>query len=241
MEVAPTIHYMMGGVRVEPETGATSVRGLYAAGEVAGGLHGANRLGGNSLTDLLVFGTRAGRAAAEHAGGSKAVAADGAEVEKGVEQLLAPLSRPNGESPYRLQSELQDVCTQYAPIVREGKQLEEGLEKVLELGQRAQGCGTGGPTGRDFNPGWHTAQDLHSMLINAEALFRAAIERKESRGAHTRSDFPKTDPAFERVNFLVEKTPDGMQVRPEENVAVPYELTEVISQSFSKYVPEETE
>jgi succinate dehydrogenase / fumarate reductase flavoprotein subunit len=242
MEVAPTIHYMMGGVRVEPETGATTVEGLYAAGEVAGGLHGANRLGGNSLTDLLVFGTRAGKAAAEHAGSrAQTPTVDDAEVENGVDQLLAPLTRPHGESPYRLQSELQEICTQYAPIVREGKQLEEGLEKVLELGQRAQACGTGGPTGRDFNPGWHTAQDLHSMLINAEALFRSAIERKESRGAHTRSDFPKTDPAFERVNFLVEKTPDGMQVRPEENLAVPYDLTEVISQSFSKYVPEEIE
>jgi succinate dehydrogenase / fumarate reductase flavoprotein subunit len=242
MEVAPTIHYMMGGVKVEPETGATAVEGLFAAGEVAGGLHGANRLGGNSLTDLLVFGTRAGRAAADHATGQKKAAKVGqAEVRQAIDELLAPLTRPQGESPYRLQSELQDVCGQYAPIVREGKQLEEGLEKVLEIGQRAQACGTGGPTGRDFNPGWHTAQDLRAMLVNAEALFRSAIERKESRGAHSRSDFPKTDPEFQKVNFVAEKTPDGMQVRAEENLPVPYDLTEVISQSFSKYVPEETE
>jgi succinate dehydrogenase / fumarate reductase, flavoprotein subunit len=241
MEVAPTIHYMMGGVKVEPETGASTVAGLYAAGEVAGGLHGANRLGGNSLTDLLVFGTRAGRAAAEFAGAQKAQKADRAEVREGIDRLLEPLTRSHGESPYKLQSEVQDVCGQFAPIVRDGKQLEEGLQKILEIGQRAADCGTGGPTGREFNPGWHTAQDLRAMLINAEALFRSAIERKESRGAHTRSDYPKTDPDYERLNFVVEKTPDGMQVRPEENEAIPYELTEVISQSFKKYVPEETE
>jgi succinate dehydrogenase / fumarate reductase flavoprotein subunit len=242
MEVAPTIHYIMGGVKVVPETGATTVAGLYAAGEVAGGLHGANRLGGNSLTDLLVFGTRAGVAAAEYATKqSKAPKVNQASLRAGIDRLLAPLSRPQGDSPYKLQSELQDVCSQHAPIVREGKQLEEGLDKVLELGRRAQACGTGGPTGRDFNPGWHTAQDLRSLLVNAEALFRAAIERKESRGAHTRSDFPKTDPQLERVNFVVERTPDGMQVRTEENPAVPYDLTEVISQSFKKYVPDETE
>src|ERR671934_412941 len=145
MEVAPTIHYMMGGVKVEPETGASTVPGLYAAGEVAGGLHGANRLGGNSLTDLLVFGTRAGRAAAEFAKRQqRAAGVDEAEVRDGIDKLLEPLARANGESPYKLQSELQDVCGQYAPIVREGRQLEEGLEKVLEIGRRAANCGTGG-------------------------------------------------------------------------------------------------
>ena len=242
MEVAPTIHYMMGGVRVAPETGATSLDGLFAAGEVAGGLHGANRLGGNSLTDLLVFGKRAGEAAAEFASGQREAAKiDQADLQLSIDCLLAPLSQPHGVSPYQLQAELQDVCGQYAPIVREGRQLGEGLEKVLELGQRAKKCGTGGATWREFNPGWHAAHDLWSMLTNAEALFRSAIERKESRGAHTRSDFPKPDPAYEAVHFITQKTSDGMQVRSESNPPIPAQLGDFINRSFEKYVPEETE
>ena len=242
MEVAPTIHYMMGGVRVEPETGATSLRGLFAAGEVAGGLHGANRLGGNSLTDLLVFGKRAGQAAGDFAGESHGPAKiDRAELHQAIDCLLAPLTHPEGANPYQLQAELQDVCGMHAPIVREGRQMEQGLERVLELVERARKCGTGGATRRDFNPGWHAAHDLGSMLTNAEALFRSAIERKESRGAHTRSDFPKPDPTYETVHLVTEKTPEGMQVRAEPNLLIPPELTHVITRSFEKYVPEETE
>ncbi len=242
MEVAPTIHYMMGGVKVVPESGSTSLEGLFAAGEVAGGLHGANRLGGNSLTDLLVFGARAGQAAADHATLEQRVPkAEQAELREAIDSLMEPLSGASRESPYKLQTELQDICSRHAPIVRDGRQLEEGLEKLLDLGQRAQRCGTGGPLGRDFNPGWHSAQDLRSMFVNAEALFRSAIERKESRGAHTRSDFPKSDPNYERVHFIVEKTPNGMRVRPEENNAMALGLAQVMSQSFPKYVLEETE
>jgi succinate dehydrogenase / fumarate reductase flavoprotein subunit len=240
MEVAPTIHYYMGGVRVDAETGATNVSGLFAAGEVASGLHGANRLGGNSLSDLLVFGKRAGEAAGAFAGahgGSASI--DSRQVEQATERLLAPLGRPHGDSPYKLMSDLQEVCTKYAPIIREEKGLREGLEKVLELGGRAQVCGTGGPNGRAFNPGWHTAQDLKGMLINAEALFRSAIERRESRGAHARSDHPRLDPRWAELNLITEKTPDGMAVTAVENRPIPYELTEVISQSFKRYTPEE--
>jgi succinate dehydrogenase / fumarate reductase flavoprotein subunit len=131
------------------------------------------------------------------------------------------------------------VCTRYAPIIRDERGLREGLEKVLELGSRVQHCGTGGPSGRLFNPGWHTAQDLRAMLINAEALFRSAIERKESRGAHARSDYPRLDPRWGQLNLVTEKTPDGMAVVAVENEPVPYELTEVISQSFKRYTPEE--
>jgi succinate dehydrogenase flavoprotein subunit len=240
MEVAPTIHYYMGGVRVDAETGATNVSGLFAAGEVASGLHGANRLGGNSLSDLLVFGKRAGEAAGAFAGAhGGSVPIDGRQLEQATERLLAPLGRPHGDSPYRLMSELQEVCTKYAPIIREEKGLREGLEKVLELGGRAQLCGTGGPNGRAFNPGWHTAQDLHGMLINAEALFRSAIDRTESRGAHARSDHPRLDSRWAELNLITEKTPDGMAVRAIENKPLPYELTEVISQSFKRYTPEE--
>src|SRR5438874_2424176 len=243
MEVAPTIHYYMGGVDVEAETGATTVPGLYAAGEVASGLHGANRLGGNSLSDLLVFGKRAGDAAAEFAGRQgKPRRIDKAQVEAATEFLMAPLTRPHGESPYKLQSELQEVCTQHAPIIRDEPSLREGLEKVLALKERAAEMGTGGATTRAFNPGWHSALDLHSMLINAEALFRSAIERKESRGAHARSDFPKLNPKWAQLNLMVQKGKNGeMTVTATENQPCPYELTEVITQSFQKYTPEEHE
>jgi succinate dehydrogenase / fumarate reductase flavoprotein subunit len=226
MEVAPTIHYFMGGVRVHPETGATSVPGLFAAGEVANGLHGANRLGGNSLSDLLVFGKRAGEAAAAFPAGPAAV--DAAQVEREIELLLGPLARPDGESPYRLQAELQDACTRCAPIIREERGLREGLEKVLELEERAARCGTGGPAGRAFNPGWHTAHDLRSMLVNAEALFRCALERRESRGAHTRSDYPEPDEALGRMNLVVRRSEAGMSVHPVEREPIPRELREII-------------
>ena len=239
MEVAPTVHYFMGGVRVQPETGATNVPGLFAAGEVAGGLHGANRLGGNSLSDLLVFGKRAGDAAAECATDKPSPRVEHAQVERGIDRLLSPLSRPHGESPYKLQGELQDVCATYAPIIRDEPGLRQGLEKVLELTERAEQCGTGGPSGRKFNPGWHTAEDLRSMLINAEALFRCALERKESRGAHARSDYPRLDPRLAQVNMVVVRSEGGMSVRAVENDAIPYDLTEIISQSFTRYTPEE--
>jgi succinate dehydrogenase / fumarate reductase, flavoprotein subunit len=243
MEVAPTIHYFMGGVDVVAETGATSVPGLYAAGEVASGLHGANRLGGNSLSDLLVFGKRAGDAAAEFAGKHpKAARIDAAQVKAASEWMLAPLARPHGESPYKLQGELQDVCTQHAPIIRDEVGLREGLDKVLALKERAAEVGTGGATTRAFNPGWHSALDLHSMLVNAEALFRSALERQESRGAHARSDFPKLDPKWAQLNLMTQKSKSGeMTVTAVENEPVSYELTEVISQSFQKYTPEEHE
>jgi succinate dehydrogenase / fumarate reductase, flavoprotein subunit len=243
MEVAPTIHYYMGGVDVEAETGATTVPGLYAAGEVASGLHGANRLGGNSLSDLLVFGKRAGDAAADFAGKhARAGRIDPAQVKKATDFLLAPLTRPHGESPYKLQGELQDVCTQHAPIIRDEETLQRGLEKVLDLKARAAEVGTGGATTRAFNPGWHSALDLHAMLVNAEALFRSAIERKESRGAHARGDFTKLDPRWAQLNLMVQKGKQGeMNVTAVENEPISYELTEVISQSFQKYTPEEHE
>ena len=244
MEVAPTIHYAMGGVRVDAETGAATVPGLYAAGEVASGLHGANRLGGNSLSDLLVFGKRAGDAAAAEAKTNpKAATAklDQREIEAAVSALTAPLERPGGESPYRLMAEIQDVMTRYAPIVREGSELQAGLEKIQELGERARVCGTGGSTTRAFNPGWHTAYDLRSMLVNAEALLRSAIERQESRGAHARSDFPKPDDAQARVNYIVEKTNTGMRVRPEKIAPMPGFLAQAVQHSYARYTPEEIE
>jgi succinate dehydrogenase / fumarate reductase flavoprotein subunit len=234
----------MGGVRVDAETGESTVPGLYAAGEVASGLHGANRLGGNSLSDLLVFGKRAGAAAAAAAKASPGPSAanlDQAEVEQAVADLMAPLARPAAESPYQLQAELQEIMTSHAPIVRDASGMQSGLEKILELGTRAARCGTGGSGTLAFNPGWHTAHDLHSMLINAEALIRAGLERKESRGAHARSDFPKTDDELAAVNYVVEKTSAGMQVKAERRAPMPDYLAEAVQRSYALYTPEETE
>jgi succinate dehydrogenase / fumarate reductase flavoprotein subunit len=242
MEVAPTIHYAMGGIRVDAETGAATVPGLFAAGEVASGLHGANRLGGNSLSDLLVFGKRAGDAAAAEARqNAKTAPLDPRQVDAAISVLTAPLERPGGESPFKLMAEIQDLMTKHAPIVREGSELQAGLEKIQDLGERARACGTGGSTTRAFNPGWHTAYDLRSMLVNAEALLRSAIERKESRGAHARSDFPKADDELGRMNYIVEKTEEGMRVRAEKIPPMPEYLAEAVQHSYARYTPEEIE
>jgi succinate dehydrogenase / fumarate reductase flavoprotein subunit len=244
MEVAPTLHYMMAGVRVEPETGATTVAGLYAAGEIASGLHGANRLGGNSLSDLLVFGKRAGEAAALAA--KRTPDAAKAEIDPGqavgaIAALMAPLDRSAGENPFKLQAEIQDLMSKHAPIVRDGPTLEAGLEKLREIEQRALTCGTGGSATRAFNPGWHTAYDVQSMLVNAKALLLSALERKESRGAHARSDYPKTDDQFGRVNFVVGKTSDGMRVSAQPIPPLPDYLAAAVQRSYATYTPEETE
>jgi len=242
MEVAPTIHYVMGGVRVDAEAGASTVQGLYAAGEVAAGLHGANRLGGNSLSDLLVFGKRAGEAAATEFNRRAAKEKlSQQEIDGAIEALMAPLGRPGGENPYHLQVEIQEAMGTYAPIVRDGPTLEAGLQKITELAARVRKCGTGGGSSTAFNPGWHTANDLNSMVVNAEALLRSALERKESRGAHTRSDFPRLDEQLQGVNFVVEKCPDGMVVKPVSRPEMPPYLLEEVHHSFAKYTPEEME
>jgi len=244
MEVAPTIHYAMGGVRVDPETGASTVPGLYTAGEVAAGLHGANRLGGNSLSDLLVFGKRAGEGAAGAARtNAKALATrlDAREIDGAMAALMAPLDRVTGENPYQLQVEIQETMSKHAPIVRDGAGLEVGLQKILQLRERCVVCGTGGSRSLAFNPGWHTANDLHSLLVNAEALLRSALERKESRGAHARSDFSKTDEQLDDVNFIVEKSPDGMAVMPLRRTPLPDYLAQPLHQSYARYTPEERE
>jgi len=242
MEVAPTIHYAMGGVRVDAETGETTVPGLYAAGEVASGLHGANRLGGNSLSDLLVFGKRAGEAAGAAVKAKPAAAKiDSADLTEAIAELMAPLEQPAGENPYQLQAEIQDVMSMHAPIVRDGPGLQTGLQKILELGARARTCGTGGSNTLLFNPGWHTAIDLRSMLVNAEALLRSAVERKESRGAHARSDYPETDDDLTSVNYVVEKSADGMKVRAQHRPAMPEYLAEAVHRSHARYTPEATE
>jgi succinate dehydrogenase / fumarate reductase flavoprotein subunit len=220
------------------------VPGLFAAGEVASGLHGANRLGGNSLGDLLVFGKRAGDGAAAAAKASPATVGsklDLGAVDAAIGELLAPLDRPAGESPYALQAEIQEVMTRHAPIVRDGPGLEAGLEKLKDLAARSKRCGTGGSKTLAFNPGWHTAYDLRSMLVNGEALLRSALERKESRGAHARSDYPKLVEDLEAVNFFCEMTPGGMQVSAERRAPLPEHLADAVRHSYATYTPEETE
>jgi succinate dehydrogenase / fumarate reductase flavoprotein subunit len=243
MEVAPTIHYSMSGVRVEPETGATSVEGLYAAGEVACGLHGANRLGGNSLSDLIVFGKRAGDGAADYAGnGRNGAKASPAQIEEFIEYTLAPLARDKdkSESPYAIHADLQDTLTRFAPIIRDEKGLREGLGRVKDLQERVIRAGTGGGLGRAFNPGWHAALDVRSMVNNAEALFLCAIERRESRGAHARSDYPDTDEELGKVNFVVRRNERDMKLDSIQREPIPDELMQVIDAEYTKdYVRED--
>jgi succinate dehydrogenase / fumarate reductase flavoprotein subunit len=210
MEVGPTCHYMMGGVRVDAETAQTTVPGLYAAGEVAAGLHGANRLGGNSLSDLLVFGRRAGLAAAENAGRVPAPAPRPEEIEDAVREMLAFFERPEGESPYAIHRDLTEAMQNLVGIFRNAEDLEKGLAKIRNLSERASRVRVEGS--RLFNPGWHLARDLRSMLTVTEAVARSALVRTESRGAHSRTDFPKTDPEWGKRNNVVRRRGDAMEV-----------------------------
>ena len=209
MEVGPTTHYVMGGVRVDAETQMSTVPGLYAAGEAAAGLHGANRLGGNSLSDLLVFGKRAGEYAAKFAqenGGGKI---DGAEVDALAKAALEPLERDgDGENPYEIQRELQEMMQDKVGIIREDGLMKEAIDDIAKLGPRAEKAAANG--NREYNPGWHTALDLKCLLTVSEASARAALERRESRGAQTRNDFPDKDPnVWGKHNLLVRKGADG--------------------------------
>jgi succinate dehydrogenase / fumarate reductase flavoprotein subunit len=202
MEVGPTCHYVMGGVEVDADTAQAAVTGLYAAGEVSGGMHGSNRLGGNSLSDLLVFGKRAGEHAAAYASGlAKRPAVPKAAVDAAVETALAPLNRADsGENPYTVHHELQQVMNDLVGIIRRQPELEDALVRLAELKERVKKVGVGG--GRRYNPGWHLALDLRNMLAVSECTARAALEREESRGGHTREDFPKMNPDWRRVNLV---------------------------------------
>ena len=227
MEVAPTIHYVMGGVRVEAGTGATTVPGLFAAGEVAAGLHGANRLGGNSLSDLLVFGKRAGEHAAAYVRALRSVPVPD---ERRAAEEWAVLQRPfeagGNENPYAIHEEIQDVMGTYAGIARTGEQLAEGLQKILALQGRAERLHASGSM--LFNPGWHTCRDVRFMLTLCEAILRSAIERRESRGAHWRLDFPDQDPAWGARNIIVRLGDAGMQVDTRPVPPLPAELARLM-------------
>ena len=232
MEVGPTTHYMMGGIKVDAETEMSSIPGLFAAGECAAGLHGANRLGGNSLSDLLVFGKRAGHHAAcfakEHGAGS----VDQQQVENAAKDALLPFERgtaPGAENPYQIQHELQEMMQDEVGIVRTEHEMERALEGISQLRRRAERVGVYG--NREFNNGWHTALDVPNMLTVSEAIARAGIERKESRGAHFRDDYPEKNPEFEKFNIMIHQGPHGdMQVTRVPIPEMPAELKQVIEE-----------
>lgn len=226
MEVYPTVHYTMGGIRVHPETCETAVKGLFAAGECTAGLHGANRLGGNSLTDILVFGKRAGDAAATHAASAGQAPVDETIIAKEQKVLLEPLSRESGESPARIASELQEAMQADAMIERNGEGLQRCLGKILELQERAQRVSAAG--GRAYNPGWHAARDIRFQLLLSEAIVRSALERKESRGAQWRTDFPTTDPEWGKRNVVVRLVDGGLQLEAVERPDMPDHLREIM-------------
>ncbi|MBM3495158.1 MAG: fumarate reductase/succinate dehydrogenase flavoprotein subunit [Armatimonadetes bacterium] len=229
MEVYPTVHYTMGGIRVDAETCGAAVSGLYAAGECAGGLHGANRLGGNSLTDILVFGKRAGDGAAAWAGSHPHLDPDASQIEAEIATLLAPLSRADGERPAVLSAELQDAMQTGAMIERTQTGLEACLQKVLELGERAKNVTANGD--RTFNPGWHAARDILFQLRLSEAIVRSALERRESRGAQWRTDYPATDPEWGRVNLVVRLRDDVLTVRKEPRPEMPDHLQAIMAEA----------
>lgn len=230
MEVGPTTHYVMGGIRVEADTQmSTTVPGLFAAGECAAGLHGANRLGGNSLSDLLVFGKRAGEYAAgfarEHAHGSISEAT----VEAAVKAALAPFERSSGENPFQLQYDLQEMMQKLAGIVRHEEELQQAMEELKKLQERAKGVKVSG--NREYNGGWHTALDLQNLLTVSEAVTRSAIERKESIGAHFREDYPAKDTTGGKYNSVITKGADGaMQFRREPLPAIRADLQQIIEE-----------
>ncbi len=230
MEVGPTTHYVMGGVKVNAETQMTNVPGLFAAGEVAAGLHGANRLGGNSLSDLLVFGRRSGEFAAKFAKENGKAAIDDRQIQSATRAALAPFERSGGSGGsgvYQVQQELQDSMQSLVGIVRTESELKEGLEVIGRLKERARVVGVEG--NREYNPGWHTALDLHNLMTISEAIARCAIMRQESRGAHFRLDFPDKSEEFSKVIMVIRKDADGqMQVNSEAIVPLTEEHKQII-------------
>ncbi|MDT8369510.1 MAG: fumarate reductase/succinate dehydrogenase flavoprotein subunit [Longimicrobiales bacterium] len=231
MEVGPTTHYVMGGVRVDAETQMSTVPGLFAAGECASGLHGANRLGGNSLSDLLVFGRRAGAHAAAFASERGPGSLDMEEVEAEAARLLEPFRRNGGGdgNPHQIQHELQSIMQDKAGIIREADKLGEALDAVRALRRRAQRVPVSG--NREYNPGWHTWIDLHNLLTVSEAVIRAAAERTESRGAHTRDDYPGKDPAWGGMNLTARRGADGEMTLERRSIPeMPDELKRIIEE-----------
>ena len=227
MEVGPTCHYMMGGIRVDAETAKSSVAGLFAAGEAAAGLHGANRLGGNSLSDLLVFGRRAGLAAAEHAKQISTTTIDSGQIEEAAREMLAPFERKDGENPYTIHRDLQETMQNLVGIFRNKEDLIRALEELEKLKERAGRLSVEGS--RLFNPGWHLAQDLKAMLTVSEAVTRSALAREESRGAHSRIDYPGLDATWGTKNNLIVREGGAMTLRQSAVPELPADLKQLVA------------
>lgn len=224
MEVGPTCHYIMGGVKVEADTAQTRVPGLFAAGEVAGGMHGANRLGGNSLSDLIVFGRRAGMGACDYVKGLKDTPKHkDKDVEAAIEELDAPLNRTEGPNPYDLHKKMNEIMGTHVGIFREAQDMKQGVEKVAELKKEIAKVRVGG--GKKFNPGWHLSRDLKNLIIAAEAVAISALSREESRGAHSRLDFPDLDDKkWGHVNTTLTKDGDKMKLEHKPLPEMPADL-----------------
>ncbi|HEY5229582.1 MAG TPA: FAD-binding protein, partial [Galbitalea sp.] len=233
MEIGPTCHYVMGGVEVDADTQMSTVPGLFAAGEVGGGMHGANRLGGNSLSDLLVFGKRAGEHAAQYssslAGAWPAIA--DADIRAAGETALAPFEREGGENPYTVQHDLQDTMHNLVGIIRKAEEVEQALVTIAELKRRVATLSVEGH--RQYNPGWHLSLDLRNMLLVSECVARAALDRKESRGGHTREDYPATDPSWGKINVLckLDDAGTGVEVFHQDLPVMPDDLKALFEES----------
>jgi succinate dehydrogenase / fumarate reductase flavoprotein subunit len=239
MEVGPTCHYVMGGVEVDPDTAAAAVPGLFAAGEVSGGMHGSNRLGGNSLSDLLVFGRRAGIGAAgylDELTARPAVAQAG--LDAAVEEAIAPLTRDGGENPYEVHAELQDIMTNLVGLIRTEPEMQQALTELDKLRERAQKVSASG--GRGYNPGWHLALDLRNMLLVAECVALAALERKESRGGHTRDDYPQMSAEWRKVNLVCTLSGDRVRLARQPMTPVRPDLLALFDRDeLKKYLTDE--
>jgi succinate dehydrogenase / fumarate reductase, flavoprotein subunit len=239
MEIGPTCHYVMGGVEVDPDTAATSVPGLFAAGEVSGGMHGSNRLGGNSLSDLLVFGQRAGAGAADYLESLDAQPAVPAQaLSAAVEEALAPLSRSAGENPYTVHAELQQTMHDLVGLIRREHEIQQAIEELEKFKERA--ATVSAPGGRAYNPGWHYALDLRNMLLVAECVAIAALERQESRGGHTRDDYPEMSPEWRKVNLILSLSGEQISMTRKPIPAIRPELLALFDKSeLKKYMTRE--
>jgi succinate dehydrogenase / fumarate reductase flavoprotein subunit len=239
MEVFPTIHYVMGGIKVDAETCETNVPGLFAAGECAGGLHGANRLGGNSLSDLLVFGRRAGEGATEYVkSNGYSTEIDSSQIDTEKQRVLEPLERQDGENPYELQQQVQEAMMEHANLMRNEESLQEGLEKILEIKERVPNVKAQGST--LFNPGWHASQDIRYLTQISEIILRTALERKERRGAQWRLDYDGPSDELGKINFIVTKGEQGeIDIERREITPMPEHLSRLFDEEGDAQVSDE--
>jgi succinate dehydrogenase / fumarate reductase flavoprotein subunit len=240
MEVGPAQHYVMGGVEVDPDTAVSHIPGLFAAGEVSGGMHGSNRLGGNSLSDLLVFGRRAGMGAVAYLDslGAARPAVTDAELAAALAEALAPLERDGGENPYTVHDDLRQTMSDLVGIIRREEEINKALTELKGLRARATQVKAEG--GRAYNPGWHLALDLRNMVLIAECVAQAALERQESRGGHTRDDFPEMSPEWRKVNVVCSLDGDRVTLRRQPTAPMRADLMALFDRSeLAKYYTDE--